>query len=139
MSLEIRVDKITQGGLRIEEEIAAASCDLNNAEIIFSQPIKVEVFAEKNRNEVTVKEHVIATAKMRCARCLEDFEVKIDKNFVRYYEVSKTNKIELWQELREDLILDFPMKPLCEVNCKGLCDVCGENLNKNSCPHQKLT
>lgn len=137
MSLEIKVDKITSGGLRLEEEISLSSCDLSTGDIIFSQPIKVEVFAQRNRNGVTVKAHILCSTKVRCARCLEYYECKIDKNFIKYYEVSKTNSIDLWQELREDLILDFPMKPLCNVDCKGLCSVCGENLNKNSCFHPK--
>lgn len=137
MSLEVRVDKITSDGVSLEEEVNLSSSDLNTGDIIFSQPIKVEVFAQRNRNEITVKARLVGSTKMRCARCLEYYESKIDKNIIKYYEVSKTKSIDLWQELREDLILDFPMKLLCNVDCKGLCSVCGENLNKSSCLHRK--
>ena len=35
--------------------------------------------------------------------------------------------------LREQVLLALPMKVLCRVDCKGLCPVCGTNLNFNSC------
>jgi uncharacterized protein len=29
----------------------------------------------------------------------------------------------------------MPLKPLCKPDCKGLCPVCGGNLNEKSCKH----
>jgi len=33
------------------------------------------------------------------------------------------------------VILSVPMKPLCKEDCKGLCPVCGANLNYEDCGH----
>jgi uncharacterized protein len=35
--------------------------------------------------------------------------------------------------LHEQVLLALPMKPLCKVDCKGLCPTCGTNLNVKSC------
>jgi uncharacterized protein len=35
--------------------------------------------------------------------------------------------------MREQFYLALPMKPLCSEGCKGLCAMCGTNLNKGSC------
>jgi len=33
----------------------------------------------------------------------------------------------------EALVLEFPMKPVCREDCRGLCPVCGANLNLRTC------
>ena len=43
-------------------------------------------------------------------------------------------KIDLTPLLREEIFLATPFAPLCREDCKGLCQVCGEDLNKR--PHQ---
>ncbi len=43
--------------------------------------------------------------------------------------------INLLPLLREYLLLEIPIKPLCSHDCKGLCPVCGVNLNKGLCAH----
>jgi len=35
--------------------------------------------------------------------------------------------------VRETIILALPLKPLCSEDCKGLCPVCGTDLNKSQC------
>ena len=35
--------------------------------------------------------------------------------------------------LREQVILDAPMQPLCREDCRGLCPQCGTNLNTDAC------
>ena len=35
--------------------------------------------------------------------------------------------------MREQFYLALPMKPLCGDDCKGLCPVCGTNLNRGTC------
>ena len=33
----------------------------------------------------------------------------------------------------EEILLGFPMKVLCQEDCKGICKVCGANLNEGEC------
>ncbi|HAI21993.1 MAG TPA: metal-binding protein [Clostridiales bacterium UBA8153] len=42
--------------------------------------------------------------------------------------------VDLLEVIRQSLILDMPMKPLCREDCLGLCQECGGNLNQGSCP-----
>ena len=32
-----------------------------------------------------------------------------------------------------EILLDFPMKVLCQEDCKGICSNCGANRNNESC------
>ena len=43
------------------------------------------------------------------------------------------DQIDLAPELREQILLAFPMSPLCRDNCAGLCSVCGGNRNRTPC------
>jgi len=36
---------------------------------------------------------------------------------------------------RDYLLLELPIKPICRPDCKGLCPVCGVNLNETICEH----
>jgi uncharacterized protein len=41
--------------------------------------------------------------------------------------------IDLDPLLREQLVLSLPAYPVCREDCKGLCSVCGANLNEREC------
>ena len=82
-----------------------------------------------------------------CNRCLEDVdvqvEVEIDKTFSLNQESSdedleETNYIDGYnldvdKLLYNEILIGWPMKILCSEDCKGICNVCGQNLNKGTC------
>jgi len=39
--------------------------------------------------------------------------------------------------LRQEIILHFPVVSVCSKSCKGLCPVCGVDLNKENCSCDK--
>jgi len=89
-----------------------------------------------------------AEAELECVRCLETFSQPLKWSFTDLYafdkrSVSESNllvpengQIDLEPLLREYALLEFPISPVCEPDCKGLCPVCGENLNKVDCGHR---
>lgn len=44
--------------------------------------------------------------------------------------------LQLLDAVKEAVILSVPGKPLCREDCRGLCPVCGENLNEGRCGHE---
>jgi uncharacterized protein len=42
-------------------------------------------------------------------------------------------EIDLGPVVREQILLALPPYPLCREDCKGLCPVCGQNLNEREC------
>jgi uncharacterized protein len=95
---------------------------------------------------VQVKMHAIASTE--CVRCLTDFAYDLIVDFSELFafnqrSVTDSNlilpedgKIDLEPLLREYMLLEFPINPLCRSDCKGLCPICGENLNLNTCNHE---
>jgi len=98
---------------------------------------------------VQVKMH--ATLHTECVRCLTEFEQALAIDFTELYAFSRKSTtdsdlilpenahINLAPLVREYMLLDIPIKPLCTPDCKGLCPTCGENLNEIQCGHQPET
>ena len=85
-----------------------------------------------------------------CARCLQavagkfTFTVEktiVPKNLAQDMDedaldecvVVEDGFLDMDDELRELLELEFPTRVLCDENCRGLCDRCGKDLNEGPC------
>jgi uncharacterized protein len=89
-----------------------------------------------------------------CARCLETVEIPLSRSFDLLYRPLESERgadevaiheadteigfysgdgMELEDSLREQVLLAVPIKALCQVDCKGLCPVCGANRNQQAC------
>ena len=89
-----------------------------------------------------------ATVDLDCVRCLTTFPQTLKINFTELYAFSKryvtdsgllmpeTGIIDLTPLLREYTLLEIPISPLCRPDCKGLCPICGNNLNESTCNHE---
>jgi len=92
--------------------------------------------------------------RLGCSRCLESFDVPVSVSVDLMYlphrvnggdgelEISdedlstafyRDDEINLGLMIREQFQLSVPMKPLCRENCRGLCPMCGINLNSERC------
>ena len=51
--------------------------------------------------------------------------------------VGADSTVDLEDAVRSALVMELPYVVLCREDCKGLCPVCGENLNHVDCGHAK--
>jgi len=82
-----------------------------------------------------------------CVRCLTEFDQLLQVEFTELYAFNRdsitesglllpeTGKINLAPLLRDEMLISIPIKPLCRPDCRGLCPICGENLNLGTCEH----
>ena len=69
-----------------------------------------------------------------CARCLDDIRVPISvKNLCFHFEKVRDLEVDLTEDVREELLLAVPSCFYCSPDCKGICPMCGANLNHASC------
>lgn len=94
-----------------------------------------------------------AHVKGTCDRCLEDAEFDVSAEVDEYYLfeepehvegedddvefslVSEDHTIDLSDAFLSALVMETPFVVLCREDCKGLCPVCGANLNEGDCGH----
>ena len=70
-----------------------------------------------------------------CDRCLTDATEKLSSDFAEEFDPSAAvdDLIDVTELLRDEMLLSRPTKNLCKADCKGLCPVCGANLNDGDC------
>ncbi len=88
---------------------------------------------------------------LECVRCLTSFQQALKINFTELYAFSQryvtdsglimpeTGIIDVTPVLRDYAVLEIPISPLCRPDCKGLCPICGNNLNESTCVHEDDT
>ncbi len=85
-----------------------------------------------------------------CVRCLTDFKQPLHATFSELYAFDHRStteselilpedaNIDLEPLVREYLLIELPISPVCSPGCKGLCPVCGVNLNEGPHEHQDV-
>jgi uncharacterized protein len=132
----VRIDtrQIPDQGVMLSEEFDPKVLDLDTQIIKFLSPLKAKVVIHKIYGAVNVNLTLSALISISCGRCLQEVERDFNRQFDLNYAVDKADPIiELDPDIREEIILDYPIKPLCKVDCKGLCPKCGANLNQGGC------
>jgi uncharacterized protein len=132
----------TPGQLPAEEDFRVAA------------PVSLTFDIFKDKQQFRLVGRVETTLELPCSRCLEPFTLPVEQTFDLRYQPHALNagegereieeddlttafyeddEIDLGQLMREQFYLALPMKPLCADDCKGLCPVCGTNLNRGAC------
>lgn len=82
-----------------------------------------------------------------CGRCLVDTEQFLTTTFAELFTFQshiqddtelvypEDGQIDFAPIVREYLLLEVPINPVCKTDCKGLCPICGNNLNHDVCDH----
>ena len=132
--MKIDVNKIPPEGWSFNEDLVPQSLDLETEIIKFHGPLHLKAKVSRITNAVTVDLGISAIISGACSRCLEDFEIDFKKDIRLNYSLSpKDTVIDLGPDIREEVMLDYPISPLCKDDCKGLCLKCGKNLNQGGC------
>ena len=132
--MKININNIPLEGLTLEEKVIPSVLDLETDSVKFSGPIKIRAEVSRVTNAVTVGLSLSGSILLICSRCLKEFNVALKKIPRLNYQVDKSEPIiDLDQDIKEEIILDYPINPLCNPDCKGLCPKCGKNLNEGGC------
>lgn len=112
-------------------------------------PVKVNLTVTNAGEDYVVRGDLSVDVALRCSRCLKPFEATIEA-FVEeeFFDHSQKDGAELfWDEqiliegneiditslIEESVIVNIPMKTVCQDDCPGLCPTCGRDLAEGSC------
>ncbi len=152
--MKITVSEIEDEGLRVSfnEPIEGNSLARPMGDV------KAEFFLTRKASELNISGSISGRVCLQCSRCLiefqRDLELSVDLTYLPIEEMSteeiheigrdeseigyyKDDEIDITDVVKEQLLLNLPMKPLCSDECKGLCPVCGTDLNLQSCNCKK--
>lgn len=131
-------------------------------EIDFDSVVRVnsaelDLNIQKSGEEFYCQGNAVASVRMTCARCLEEFDLELanSTDFIvcskQWYDnqgdVKDTEDYAFFQGgelhadvtdiVRQAIIISMSLKPLCSEDCRGLCPTCGVNRNEASCECRK--
>jgi len=161
--MEILIEQLSEEGLVFEfeksvetfpvltEMVATGECE-------FAAPIRTILRALRVDDMVEMDGDIETSVRLPCSRCLHPFQISLTSHFALTYmrraadgledtepqevELSAEDmgivyfqgeKINLKNTIQEQVIMEFPLKPLCKQDCKGLCPRCGADLNEDPC------
>jgi uncharacterized protein len=149
MKLDLR--QISPEGAELKFSEISQDLELVQAGFEFPEPIEVELFAAKTGDEIIVQGKVSTLVEMECARCLDIFEMDINPKIqfvIQLLDIKESQhsddddfiilpktsgEYDISDRIREAILLELPLKPLCSDDCRGLCPMCGVNLNETEC------
>jgi len=122
--------------------------ELGKQEIGFGGP--VEIYGEVCLNDasVMIAGKIQAELELSCGRCLEKYRMGLEVPFLERFvssniasaeedrdecRIYEGDEIDLGSMVMDSIILALPMQHLCAENCRGICPVCGINLNSHEC------
>ena len=126
--------------------------DVGPDEYVFDEPVSWQVDVTNTGEALLVMGVARGEATSLCGRCLEEVRIPLEGEITGYYLIEaesaqdledmegdeyevlgQDDVIDLEVPIRAALLLDVPLVPLCDEDCKGLCLQCGSNLNEGPC------
>jgi uncharacterized protein len=141
--------KINGAGLNIEFLEEPGDFGNINGEFRFEEPFSFKGTLTNVKSVLKLEGCLKINYIAKCCRCLEDinnqFVIKINEDFLKGssgtaddgFYTYEGDYVEISKALRDNIILNLPMKHICHTDCKGLCSNCGADLNKNRCSCEK--
>lgn len=96
---------------------------------------------------------VAADLELECSRCLKNYPALVEALFADEFRpsmnvvsgeflppsedealrIDERHQLDLAEAIRQYLLMALPLQPLCQPDCKGLCPLCGADLNLGPC------
>ena len=162
--MKIHVDHFKDKPYSLHSEIPVDSCPVlvemqSAGACTFNGSILSDLTVMHEYDSVRASGHVSAKVSFVCSRCLATYADDLSSSFTIFYRKASSNtmieeeelelneqdlvsstysgdEIDFTREIQEQLAMEVPLKPLCSESCKGLCQICGIDLNLNSCSCQ---
>lgn len=131
--------------------LTSFSSKLGEFPIVKKAPVELQI-ANQGKKQLLIHGIADLTVLIPCSRCLEevptDIHFTIDKEIpledaeVSDEEMEATDyltgfELDIDRMIYGEILVHWPVKVLCREDCRGICKVCGTNLNQGDCSCQK--
>ena len=109
----------------------------------FADAVKLSVDYTITDDGLLIWGKLAASIKASCARCLNEIIYPVEAELSEVYKEHSADEDDAYPFEGEQVVLDkmvtdqillkLPVRFLCSEDCKGLCPICGKNLNDGDC------
>jgi uncharacterized protein len=137
-------DLVHKPAARRRERLSGRLADLRVgvAEVPAGEDVHVETTLEWVTDGLLASGAISAPWRAECQRCLGPARGRVDFDFRELFERTPRegesyrlghDSIDMEPLVREAILLELPLVPLCAEGCRGLCPTCGADLNHGAC------
>jgi len=157
--LKFRLQDIPQEGREVESEQVPGWLDERLAReerkpFRLLGPVRIHLKLSRSGRTVLAEIRIRAEAEFSCDRCLDRFPSVLSSAYKATLkprpQISPDQEVELGRDdletefyegedidltpiLQDQLLLTLPPKSVCREDCRGLCQRCGQNINRGTC------
>ncbi len=122
-------------------------------EIVVQTPVAGRARLHRTQNGILVQCDISTTVELECSRCLEPFAYPVSVHFEEEFlptvnvltgapvesaddealRIDEHHVLDLTEAVRQYLLTEIPLKPVCRPDCQGLCPFCGKEQVNGSC------
>jgi len=158
--MKLDVSNVPESGMAVSVTIGADEVNMTEGMPDLAGALHLQGRVIKAGEEMVLHGTLRGAFNLTCSRCLKElarpFEIEVSATYVQPsaegLEVRTKgddaeeppllffgDEIDLVSGIREDLLLNVPLKPLCHDDCRGLCPQCGTDLNEGECGCNRTT
>jgi uncharacterized protein len=140
----------------LDVDLPEGELDLGTSAALWEGPatVRATMHISRSGRGLLISGAMAGQIALVCSRCLERFPFRAEDRLDLYCETAgpghskqdvelgrddldvmylEEGRIDTDQLLRESVLLNLPVQPLCREDCRGLCPRCGANLNHEAC------
>lgn len=129
MSIIVKLSRLDQADQRLEGALAASELNMENLDsaIRIRGPLEYILSASRKGHLLLVRGRLRLLLACDCVRCLMEFDLRVEIGlWTRLIPLEgderakvKNDCVDLTPYIREDILLDFPLHPVCGKGCQG--------------------
>ena len=113
----VPLEEFPEEGMIIRGEADGALFDTDNTGAKSVSPLSYSIEAHLYDTELLITGDVRATFRLRCDRCMEEFDYEVElEGLTLSYDVKGKLEADLTDDLREEILLELPGYPKCEIS-----------------------
>lgn len=126
----INLRHLEDGNVTLQDEMSVEELDVETKDNLIQvrEPLSYDLETQRMEGGVLVQGTLSLKLNCRCARCLKDFQYPLAlENWVCHLPLVGEETAEVINDcvdltpyIRDDIVLAFPQRPLCDPECKGL-------------------
>ncbi len=149
--MKLRLGEIEEKPGRVTLKGEPEDLELEWKDGCFRSPVCLELKVFRRGDRFLAQGEITTSVDARCSRCLREFPLPVRTQFKLTIELTpkgnngdnveedyillspQSEVLDLRERVRQLILLSLPVKPLCHPNCRGLCPICGKDLNEGEC------
>ncbi len=133
--LLVNVENLPPEGLERQGYVSAEELEFPADErFSLAREVHVDLFISCVKKGILCQGRINAQLSCTCDRCLTSYHSAVAlSDICHLFEDFAEDILDLTYAVREDILLAVPQHNLCSTSCRGLCPMCGQNLNEHDC------